>query len=128
MGAFLTPLVRPVLSAAALIWALGTGSASAGLEGESAFEISQAAIGGQVGDHVLKDRNGSDLALADFRGRPLVISLIFTSCSTVCPVTTDHLRDQVKAARDIIGGDGFAVLTFGFDASGDRPAQLAAFY
>lgn len=127
MGAFLTPLVRPVLSAAALIWALGTGSASAGLEGESAFEISQAAIGGQVGDHVLKDRNGSDLALADFRGRPLVISLIFTSCSTVCPVTTDHLRDQVKAARDIIGGDGFAVLTFGFDASGDRPAQLAAF-
>lgn len=127
MGAGLIRRLRPCLSVAALVWALAAGGAVAGLEGESAFEISQAAIGNQVGDHVLRDQRGSELPLAQFRGRPLVISLIFTSCSTVCPITTDHLLEQVAAARKTIGGDGFAVLTFGFDASGDRPAQLAAF-
>lgn len=97
------------------------------LDAETAHADSQAAIGGAVGDHVLTDHRGQRLALADLRGRPLVVSLVFTSCATVCPVTTDHLRDQILAARKAVGGDAFAVLTFGFDAAGDSPAQLTGF-
>lgn len=96
------------------------------LDAETAYEQSQAAIGGRVSDHVLTDHNGRPLALADLRGRPLVVSLVYTSCATVCPITTDYLREQVVTARRAVG-DGFGILTFGFDASGDRPAQLAAF-
>lgn len=127
MGLRLNRCLGSCLCAAALVWSLAAGKVDAALEGESAFEISQAAIGNQVGEHVLRDQRGSDLNLAKLRGRPLVVSLIFTSCSTVCPITTEYLRQQVDAARKSVGGDGFAVLTFGFDASGDRPAQLAAF-
>ena len=101
--------------------------AEAKIEAETAFELSQAAIGRVVGDHVLRDQAGRPMPLDQFRGKPLVISLIFTSCSTVCPITTDHLLDQVERIRKTLKNDSFTVLTFGFDASGDRPAQLTAF-
>lgn len=97
------------------------------LDSETAFEQSQAAIGNMTGEHMLRDYRSRDLALADLRGKPLVVSLIFTSCATVCPIVTDHLRDSVKEARRVLGHDSFNVLTFGFDASGDRPGQLAGF-
>lgn len=97
------------------------------LDAKAVYETSQAAIGRTLGAHVLRDQNGAPLAVGDLRGRPLVISLIFTSCSSVCPVTTEHLRDAVDDARAVLGDEGFAVLTFGFDARGDRPAQLKAF-
>lgn len=97
------------------------------LDAQQVYEISQNAIGREVGAHVLRDKTGAPLALADLRGRPLVISLVYTSCSSICPVTTDHLHDAVADARKILGEDSFAVLTFGFDASGDKPARLRAF-
>lgn len=97
------------------------------LDAEIAFEESQAAIGRATSDHVLTDHLGQPFALAEMRGRPLVVSLVFTSCGTVCPITTDHLREQIFAARRALGDNAFSVLTFGFDARADRPAQLAAF-
>lgn len=112
----------------ALLVALpGAASGRPQLDAEIAFQSSQAAIGGATGDHVLMNHQGRPLALADLRGRPLIVSLVFTSCATVCPITTDHLRDQILAARRSLGVGSFAVLTFGFDASGDRPSRLAAF-
>ncbi len=119
------------LLALALALALGLGGVAAraqqGLDAEAVLAQSQAAIGNQTGDHVFTDHRGRPLALADLRGKPLVVSLIFTSCATVCPITTDHLRAKVDEARRVLGDDRFAVLTFGFDASGDRPAQLNGF-
>lgn len=97
------------------------------LDARSAYDLSQAAIGRTVGAYELVDHKGASLSLAELRGRPLVVSLVFTSCSTVCPIATDHLRDGVIEARRALGQDSFAVLTFGFDASGDQPAQLRAF-
>jgi protein SCO1/2 len=97
------------------------------LDAAVAYEESQAAIGRQTGDHVLTDHRGRPLPLASLRGRPLVVSLVFTSCATVCPITTDHLRERILSVRRALGDEAFDVLTFGFDASGDRPAQLAAF-
>jgi protein SCO1/2 len=92
------------------------------LDAETAYGKSQAAI-----DHVLTDHRGRPLALADLRGKPLVVSLVFTSCATVCPVTTDQLRKQILRVRGALGRDGFNVLTFGFDVRGDTPAQLTGF-
>jgi len=102
-------------------------SGSQRLDARIAYDQSQAAIGRTVSSHMLSDLNGAPLALDKLRGRPLVISLIFTSCGTVCPITTDHLRDSIIEARRTLGPESFAVLTFGFDASRDRPAQLTAF-
>lgn len=113
----------------ALLFAPITGIAApaAQLEPEAVLAASQGAIGNQTGDHVFRDHNGEPLALADLRGKPLIVSLIFTSCATVCPITTDHLREELVEVRRALGHDKFNVLTFGFDATGDRPAQLAGF-
>ncbi|WP_300244437.1 SCO family protein [Antarcticimicrobium sp.] len=97
------------------------------LDAKQVYEVSQAAIGREVSAHVLRDQTGAPLALADLRGRPLVISLVYTSCSSICPVTTERLRDAVADAGQILGEGSFAVLTFGFDSSGDKPARLRAF-
>ncbi len=97
------------------------------LDPKAAYEFSQAALGRSLGSYRLTDHQGAPLLLDELRGRPLVISLVFTSCATVCPISTDHLRDAVVEARRALGDGRFAVLTFGFDASRDRPAQLSAF-
>lgn len=108
-----------------LAWPVAADAAK--LDAEIAFKESQAVIGSATADHVLTDHRGQPLPLAGLRGRPLVVSLVFTSCSTVCPITADHLRDQILAARRALGDDAFAVLTFGFDASGDTPVRLTGF-
>lgn len=118
-----------------ILWVAALGSqahaqtvpAQIALDAEQVYEISQDAIGGQVGDYILRDQNGDPLALTELRGRPLVVSLIYTSCASICPVMTDHLADAVTEARKVLGPNSFAVLTFGFDASGDKPARLRAF-
>ena len=93
----------------------------------AAFEKGEAAIGRAVGDHRLTDASGKAFRLSDYRGRPLVISLIYTSCSSVCPPTTQHLRSTVAEAQRSIGADRFSVLTLGFDARNDTPARMASF-
>jgi len=97
------------------------------LDAETVIDISEAAIGRPVAPYVLTDSHGEPLPLASFRGRPLVISLVYTSCSSVCPVTTQHVMQVVRKARKVVGEGKFAVLTFGFDARHDTPGQLAAF-
>lgn len=97
------------------------------LDPAAALERSQAAVGNAVGSHVLTDSRGEELPLAEFRGRPLVVSLIYTSCSSVCPPTTQALLDRVEDARQILGAGAFAVLSVGFDARNDTPARLRAF-
>jgi len=119
--------LRPILSALLLATLPALAPAQEKLDSEIAFEESQAAIGNLTGDHVLTDHNGAPLALADLRGRPLVVSLVFTACATVCPLTTDNLREQILRARETFGEGRIAVLTFGFDASGDTPEQLTGF-
>lgn len=93
----------------------------------AAYEKSEAAIGRTVGDHRLTDAGGKAFRLSDYRGRPLVISLIYTSCSSVCPPTTQHLRSTVTEAQRSLGADRFSVLTLGFDARNDTPARMASF-
>jgi protein SCO1/2 len=124
MGALNRILQAAVALAAAVL--PQAAAADPPLDAGVAYERSQAAIGHVVGPYELADHAGAPLTLAGLRGRPLVISLVFTSCSSVCPISTDHLRDSVIEARRALGPESFAVLTFGFDARRDRPAQLRA--
>ncbi len=97
------------------------------LEPESAIARSEQAIGRTLDDYVLTDSNGVRLSLASYRGKPLVISLVYTSCSSICPPTTQHLIAAVNEARRIIGQERFEVLTVGFDARHDTPVRMAQF-
>jgi protein SCO1/2 len=94
---------------------------------EAAIAYSQAAVGRQIGDFTLVDPNGRDVHLAEYRGRPLVINLVYTSCNDTCPTVVETLYRAVSAAQDALGADSFAIATIGFDAAHDSPSRMRAY-
>ncbi len=124
-GTALFVLLLSTLGAATL--RAETDDGEGGYEADSAIAISQAAIGQSLGDMLLYDRQGRPVKLSEYRGRPLLISMIFTSCHHVCPAITRHLATAVEAARDALGEDSFQVLTVGFDTAVDTPDAMRMF-
>ena len=94
---------------------------------DAALDISQAAIGHTMANHSFVDAEGNAVALHDFAGKPLVISMVFTSCHHVCPTTTKHLDEAAGAAREVLGEDSFDIVTIGFDSARDTPEAMGAF-
>jgi len=92
-----------------------------------ALKISQAAIGRQVGDYSFRDTTGKRVKLSDFHGKPLVISLIYSSCADVCPVITTTLESVDEIARNAIGDDSYNIVTIGFDIGTDNPVRMKSF-
>lgn len=127
MGAVRLWLPALLLASLAAVPTTARGGDWEPMDRAAALERSEAAVGNEVGNHVLTNSRGEPLPLAGFRGRPLLISVVYTSCSSVCPATTQNLFDRVREARRIFGEDAFAVLSVGFDARGDTPARLRAF-
>jgi len=94
---------------------------------DKALAVSQAAVGRQLGEFELLDQNRRRIALADYRGKPLVVSFVYTACAQACPVATQALAKTVKEARAALGPDRFNVLTIGFNQPFDSPEAMGAF-
>jgi len=97
-------------------------------DARAALQASQAAIGRLLApDLAFTDQRGKRRTLGEFRGRPLIVSPIYTSCFGVCPTTTTNLRQVADMARAVLGPGSFAVLTIGFDAANDTPERMREF-
>lgn len=92
-----------------------------------ALRDSQAALGRTVGDYTLLDREGRPVRLAAFRGKPLLVSFIYTGCFQVCPITTRALDETVRALRGRFGDNQFNVISIGFNQPADSPQAMKAF-
>lgn len=104
-----------------------TQNTSGTFDEKAALERSQAAVGQKLGDHALLTADGKQITLSAFQGKPLLISLIYTSCHHTCPIMTRQLAEAVEAAREAVGVDSFNVLTVGFDAGVDTPDRMRRF-
>ncbi len=115
-----------VYGAGALLFAglSAAGTEAPGLDDTEALRISQAAIGRSLDGYRLTTSDGQTLALEKLRGRPVVLSLIYTSCYHVCSGLTVRLRDTVKVAREALGTRSFSVVTLGFDVRSDTPQRM----
>jgi protein SCO1/2 len=100
---------------------------SSALDERTALARSQVAIGAALADFRFITHTGGSVRVEDFRGRPLVISLIYTSCHHTCPTMTTQLAKAVDIAREALGGTSFAVLTVGFDTENDTPDRMRIF-
>jgi protein SCO1/2 len=120
-SALLAPFVLTALLAAL------PACASAPSAAEQAVRTSQAAIGRTASNWRLTDHRGRPLRMDELRGKPLVVSFVYTGCFQVCPATTQFLKRAVQSARDALGRDAFHVLTIGFNQPFDTPEALAAF-
>lgn len=91
---------------------------------DDALTLSQAAIGKTIGAHVLRDIDGQSFGLAQLRGKPLVVSMIYTSCHHVCPTITQSVASAVDIGREALGEESFSVITVGFDWQVDTPDRM----
>jgi len=123
---FLLAMVIPAVAAGASSEARAMRTQE-GFDRTQALAVSQAALGRSLGDHVLQASDGSPVTLDTFSGKPLVVSMIFTSCAHICPATTQNLRKAVAEARRNFGNDSFNVATIGFDAPRDTPEAMREF-
>lgn len=97
------------------------------LDPRRAFEISQAAQGRTLGDYTLRDTQGAPLRLSSYRGKPLVVSFVYTGCAQVCPTATRSLAAAIEQAQRDLGPDAFRAVTVGFNLPFDTPSAMGDF-
>ena len=114
---------------AALIVATAAGAAdgAGALDEKEALRASQAVIGSTVPDHALLDRDGRPLRLSSYRGKPLLVSFIYTGCFQVCPTQTRALNEAVKGLDAVFGPHQFNIVSIGFNQPFDSPTAMRAF-
>ena len=98
-----------------------------GFDEKVALRDSQAAIGREVGNYRFTDSDGRPVGLAELRGKPLVVSFVYTGCFQVCPATTQFLAKAVAEAERTLGPGSFRVATIGFNLPFDSPAAMKDF-
>jgi protein SCO1/2 len=97
------------------------------LDEAAALRAGQAAIGRTIGDYTLLDRQGRPVRLADYRGKPLLVSFVYTGCFQVCPANTRLLLDAVKGLDRLFGPERYRVVSIGFNQPFDSPTAMRAF-
>ena len=97
------------------------------LDERTALKESQAAIGRQAGDYRFTDSEGRPVRLSELRGKPLVVSFVYTGCFQVCPATTQFLAAAAAEAERTLGAGAFRVATIGFNLPFDTPTAMKDF-
>ncbi len=98
-----------------------------GLDANDAWRSSQAALGRTIADYTLLDRRGQPVRLAGYRGKPLLVSFIYTGCFQICPANTRALHETVRALQQRFGTQRFNVVSIGFNQPVDTPLAMKAF-
>jgi len=102
-------------------------SAAPEFDHKTALNTSQQAIGNQLSNHRFMSSTGDVLFMKELQGKPLVISLVYTSCFHTCPMTTRNLAKVVAKAKDALGDQSFNVALIGFDIENDTPSAMRYF-
>lgn len=97
------------------------------LDEREAVRAAQDAIGRPLPEMVLLDRNGQAVRLSAYRGKPLLVSFIYTGCFQVCPAQTRALFDAVQGLDRMLGENQFTVVTIGFNQPFDSPDAMRSF-
>ncbi len=92
-----------------------------------AFQISQDALGRVISNYEFRDTKGNPVRISDYRGKPLILTFVYTGCISACPTILTNLAGAVDVARDALGEDSFELVTIGFDAAADSPKRMASF-
>jgi protein SCO1/2 len=115
---------------AAAVFLLGAAGPALAHEKPTASEAlgkAESAVGSLLPPLAFRDTKGDTVRLGDFAGRPLLLSLVYTACTDICPTLIENLRPAVEVGQEALGRDSFAVVTVGFDSRNDSPERMRAF-
>lgn len=126
-------LLAASMPAAALAWPDGAhkghdmhSAHKAQMDSPAANKVTAADV--TLPDTVMRDQTGAERHMAsDIVGdRIVVVDFIFTSCTTICPVTTALMAKAQERLSDM-PADQLAFVSMSIDANTDTPARLASF-
>jgi protein SCO1/2 len=90
--------------------------------GKSPFRGGQMPPGVRAPQFSLTDQYGKPVSMAQYRGRPVVVSYLYTHCKETCPIQAQMIR----GALDDLGHD-IPALAVSVDPFADTPASARAF-
>jgi protein SCO1/2 len=76
-------------------------------------------------DFQLKDQLGNSITLAQFKGKPVVLTFLYTHCPDVCPLTAEKLHATMQSLGQ--NAQQVAVLAVSMDPKGDTAAAAQNF-
>ncbi len=97
------------------------------LQANAAYRASQSVIGDTIGEHVLLDRQSQAVPLSRYRGKPLLVSFVYTGCFEICPTSTRTLQQALKSLPPDLDESRFNVVSVGFNQPADSPTAMRAF-
>ena len=107
-----------LLAALAVVLFAGNGSHAGG----AGFEGSLPPQGVPPADFALRDQDGKLVRLADYRGRPVILTFMYSTCRDTCPLTAY----QIRGAMDQIGHT-IPTLAVSVDPKNDTPLNAQRF-
>jgi protein SCO1/2 len=120
--------MRRCLALAALAWLVVLAAPAPADDFQAAaIARSQDAIGQSLPNLALTGADGGKITLAQFRGKPLLVSLVYTGCGDVCPLVIENLAAASNVAEATFGKGSFNILTVGFDTRRDTPDRMRSF-
>jgi len=88
----------------------------------SAFQGAELPPGVRAPDFSLTDEHGKRVTMREYRGKPVVVTFMYSHCKDTCPVQAQ----QIKGALDDLGHP-LPALSVSVDPSGDTPKSVAHF-
>jgi protein SCO1/2 len=117
LALFLAGLFALTAVAAVLLFAAGDNVARGG-----AFQGALRPRGIPPADFGLRDEDGKAVTLAALRGKPVVVTFLYTTCKDTCPLTVD----QIRAGLDELGHD-VPVIAVSVDPANDTARAAKRF-
>ena len=118
LALFVTGLLALAAIAGVLLFAVGERTVPA----SSSFAGAVRPPGIPPTDFGVRDEHGRMLRLADLRGKPVVVTFLYTTCKDTCPLTAQ----QIRVALDDLGQD-VPVVAVSVDPANDTPRRARAF-
>lgn len=104
---------------------IGRQSSSAN-PGTNSYGLQGTDLGGAPAPNFhLTDQFGKPISLSQFSGKPVVVTFLYTHCTTVCPATAEKLRLVMQD----LGSDAsrVAIVAISVDPKGDTPTSVLNF-
>ncbi|HUR83727.1 MAG TPA: SCO family protein [Solirubrobacteraceae bacterium] len=117
LALFVTGALALAAAAGVLLFAIGDRTTSS-----AGFSGAVRPAGIPPAEFGLRDERGEMIRLRDLRGRPVVVTFLYTTCRDTCPLTTQ----QIRAGLDDLGHD-VPVIAVSVDPANDTPRRARAF-
>ena len=119
----LIALTTLILAALVALLAVALASRHNSANANDEFDGSMLPSGVRAPAFSLHDQNGRPVSMADFRGRPVIVTFLYSHCKDTCPIEARLINQAVQE----LGTPKASVLAFTVDPAHDTLASVQAF-